>query len=347
MCIEQLCFAINRADWSAIKIYLEYTFEHGCFKKEFILMNQRSTQNAKNSIEKDFYKLMNNSNFGYDCCINIDNCQFAPIFDELQEITYLKRYYNYFDSKVLSFVSSDLIRQEIEEKYNYSLMKLSKDDNYYEVKLSTLNTEKSESLEATENFDKKNKRNKKKRTLYHYLERQEEAYRNNKIKSLIDFDEEYVSSVKSLAIKKETKVNLTTRFLNGKMLMFSKTSIQSFIYNLIDVFMFPDDVVKKISKTKNEIQNCFLFQNVTDTDSTSLFFIFICKLPCSINKKAARNIIFEVLTKSKVLNRLDLSDDFWEQFNVQNKSLKKQVGLYEVENINNTNILTIVINPKV
>ena len=167
-------------------------------------------------------QLMNDSNFGYDCRNNLHNCQFVPIFDELQEITYLKRYYNYFDSKVLSFVSSDLIRQEIEEKYNYSLMKLSKDDNYYEIKLSTLNTEKSESLEATENFDKKNKRNKKKRTLYHYLERQEEAYRNNKIKSLIDFDEEYVSSVKSLAVKKETKVNLTTRFLNGKMLIFLK-----------------------------------------------------------------------------------------------------------------------------
>ena len=46
------------------------------------------------------------------------------------------------------------------------------------------------------------------------------------------------------------------------------------------------------------------------------------------------------------MNRLDLSDDSWKQFNVQNKSLKKQVGLYEVENINNTNILTIAINPK-
>ena len=30
----------------------------------------------------------------------------------------------------------------------------------------------------------------------------------------------------------------------------------------------------------------------------------------------------------------------------QNKSLKKQGGLYEVENIHNTNILTIAINPK-
>ena len=52
---------------------------------------------------------------------------------------------------------------------------------------------------------KKSKRMKKKRTLYHYLDRQEEAYRNNKIKNLIDFDEEYVSSVKSLAITKRNK----------------------------------------------------------------------------------------------------------------------------------------------
>ena len=154
MYLEQLCFAINRAGWSVTKIYSHYTFEQECFKKNFILMNQRSRQNAKNSIEQDFYKLMNNSNFGYDCRNNLDNYQFVPIFDAPQEITYLKRY-NYFDSKVSSFVSSDLIRQEIKEKYNDSLMKWWKDDKYYEIKLSTLNTEKSESLEAAENFDKK------------------------------------------------------------------------------------------------------------------------------------------------------------------------------------------------
>ena len=57
----------------------------------FVLMNQRSRQKAKNSIEKDFYKLMNNSNFGYDCHNDLDNCQFVPIFDELQEIAYLKK----------------------------------------------------------------------------------------------------------------------------------------------------------------------------------------------------------------------------------------------------------------
>ena len=84
-------------------------------------------------------------------------------------------------------------------------------------------------------------------------------------------------------------------------------------------------LLKRFTK-KNifEIQKYFSFQNLTYTDSNSIFFIFICKLSCSINEKTAKDITFEVLTKSKVLNRLDLSNNFWEQFNVQNKSLKKQ-----------------------
>ena len=93
-------------------------------------MNQRSRQNEKNSNNKDFYKLMNNSNFGYDCHKNLDSCQFVPIFDELKEVSYLKRYYNYFDPKVSKIVSSDLIKQEIYKKFNDSLMKLSKDDKF-------------------------------------------------------------------------------------------------------------------------------------------------------------------------------------------------------------------------
>ena len=75
-------------------------------KKIFFLMNQNSRQNAENSIEKDFYKFMNNSSFVYDSRNHLDNYQVVPIFEELKEITYLKRYYNYFHSKVSRFVSS-------------------------------------------------------------------------------------------------------------------------------------------------------------------------------------------------------------------------------------------------
>ena len=61
-------------------------------------------------------------------------------------------------------------------------MKLSKDDKYYEIKLSTLNTEKSESLEAAENFDKKIKEIKKKNTpsLLRKTRRSIQKQQNNK-----------------------------------------------------------------------------------------------------------------------------------------------------------------------
>ena len=36
------------------------------FKKDFLIMNQVSRQNAKTKVEKDFYRLINNSNFDND-----------------------------------------------------------------------------------------------------------------------------------------------------------------------------------------------------------------------------------------------------------------------------------------
>ena len=138
-------------------------------------MNQKSRQNSKNNIKKDFYKLMNNSNFGYDCRNNLDNCQFIPIFDELKEIMYLKRYYNYFNSKISKFVTADLIRQEIEEKFNDSLLLLDKEDRFYKIKLNSIKAERTSSLEAADSFAKKMKTNKRKRTLTSYVQRKDEA----------------------------------------------------------------------------------------------------------------------------------------------------------------------------
>ena len=127
--------------------------------------------------------------------------------------------------------------------------------------------------------------------------------------------------------------------------MFAKVSIKSFVYDIIDVFMFPNETTKSIYE-KNKIKKCYVYQCLTDTDSTSINFIFICDFECIVEELTARKIIFEVMTTSKILKSLDLSDDFWSQFNVQDKKLKKQVGLFEAENINKANVLTIAINPK-
>ena len=88
------------------------------------------------------------------------------------------------------------------------------------------------------------KRKKKRAKLVDFVDRKNEAFTNQKVKSLIDFDEEYSCSIRSIAIEKSSKISLTTRFLNGKMLMFSKVSIKSFAYDLIDAFLFPNQEIR-------------------------------------------------------------------------------------------------------
>ena len=135
MYLEYLGFCIKIAGWKVTKIHSHLTFEQKRFKQKFILMNQKSRQESKNSVEKDFYRLMNNSNFGYDCRINLDNCKFVPIFDESIELTYIHRYHNIFDHRVSRFVRGDLLRADIEEKLNDKLSKLDKEDRFHEIKL--------------------------------------------------------------------------------------------------------------------------------------------------------------------------------------------------------------------
>ena len=75
-------------------------------------------------------------------------------------------------------------------------------------------------------------------------------------------------------------------------------------------------------------------------------FLFVCDLNCNVREDEARNIIFEVMLKSKVFHKLDLSAEYYEKFNCCNESLRKRVGFFEIENIDKPNIITIALNPK-
>ena len=101
------------------------------------------------------------------------------------------------------------------------------------------------------------------------------------------------------------------------MLMFSKVSIKSFVYDLIDIFMFSTPKILKFYH-KYDVDYCYLDQNLRDTDSTSMFFVFLCNLNSCLSENKARNIIFEVMLESKVFDRLDLSAQFYEQFDCRN-----------------------------
>ena len=52
----------------------------------------------------------------------------------------------------------------------------------------------------------------------------EGTFKNIKIKTMIDFDRKESNSIKFIALKRNTNINATSRFINRKMLMFAKIS---------------------------------------------------------------------------------------------------------------------------
>ena len=162
---------------------------------------------------------------------------------------------------------------------------------------------------------------------------------------MIDFDQNECNSIKLIVVKENTTIDVISRFIKGKMLIFSKVSLKFFVYDLIDVFCFPNEKGKTMYD-QYYIIKCHLFLNLTDTDSCSMFFNFICKDICNVRENESRKISFEILKQSKIAKRLNLSNKFWQQFEMQNENIRKVMGLYEIENIDNTNICKIAVNPK-
>ena len=49
-----------------------------------------------------------------------------------------------------------------------------------------------------------------------------------------DFNDYEAASIKSIEVKEKSVIRATTRFMSGKLLMFAKFSIKSFIYSWIE-----------------------------------------------------------------------------------------------------------------
>ena len=133
--VEDLHFLIKRTGWLIKKIYGHCIFEQSMFKKHFVIMNQVSRQKATDKVEKNFHKLMNNSNFCKDCCNHIENCNFKSIYDDIEEISCIQKYASlYFNNDYKDFACPKAIKEQIEHEFNSEIMKISPNDSCTEAK---------------------------------------------------------------------------------------------------------------------------------------------------------------------------------------------------------------------
>ena len=145
-----------------------------------------------------------------------------------------------------------------------------------------------------------NKKHSGAKTTFHDIgEKIEDVSKLKTTKRIADFCPEESASIKSFAAKEKQEVHVTTRFLFGKMLMFAKLSLMNFIHKLLETFCFPDKKVKK-SYEMYSIENAYMYHILTDTDITSLHFLFVSDATSNIIESQYWEIIFDVICASEI-----------------------------------------------
>ena len=157
--LEEIKSAVLRCGWKVTKLYKHFYFDQEKFKRNFILMNQKARQEAGDKVESDFCKLLNNSNFGYGCRNNLDNCKFQHINDEINELSFIKHYHsNLYDKNLQPFITSKALKEDIDERFNNERQKIKETDKFYAAKIRSIENRRNAENEAVESFKLKEKK---------------------------------------------------------------------------------------------------------------------------------------------------------------------------------------------
>ena len=165
-------------------------------------MNQKSRQKAKSSVERDFFKLLNNSHFGIDCRNNIDNCILEPLYNDFTEISYIKKFTTIINEDTFrNFSSPALLREEIIQTFQSKIFALNKDEPTYEARKKYYERQMEEELDGVDLFEKNKKV--KKRKFKEIDEKITDCLDPRKTKMVIEFNDRESDSIKSFAVKKK------------------------------------------------------------------------------------------------------------------------------------------------
>ena len=135
-------------------------------------MNQDPRKMAEIKVEKDFYKLLNNSNFEYDWRNNMGNCNIELLYDGAEEAKFIKKYTDIFtDYKLRGFFTEHALREQIEREIEEKINEYDDDDEYYDENEAAMEKLKEEEFEAIDGFLKWRKRNKNDNCFYNNVKK--------------------------------------------------------------------------------------------------------------------------------------------------------------------------------
>ena len=127
-------------------------------------MNQKARQKATCSIERDCYKLLNNSNFGIDCRNNIDTCfvellymmisQKFPILKNLRQLSMMIHLETFFSIAVEARNNSEFSISDILTEQRRANVQGQK--KYYKREME-------DELKAVDSYERKKQKNKEKK----------------------------------------------------------------------------------------------------------------------------------------------------------------------------------------
>ena len=110
--------------------------------------------------------------------------------------------------------------------------------------------------------------------------------------------------------------------MSGKLLMFATRFLKSLIYDIAETFCFPDQTIAEIyKKISNRASSNLSHTNYTD--SAALQFPFISDPNRDLPEGKFRDIIFEVITATKIYRRFDSSHELWNVLDLEKKAENK------------------------
>ena len=125
-------------------------------------------------------------------------------------MSYIKDSYNPFDTKLSVFIISDLLQQEIQRTFQQCFAKVKHKDPFRNARITPVENHNKGECDALEALKKKERKSKQKKHTRDVKIKLEDAFKNKKIKTMIDLDRKECNNMKSIILKRNTNINVTS-----------------------------------------------------------------------------------------------------------------------------------------